>query len=100
MKNFTLRNKTDWAFITISDSHGVLVMIHSSFGSWGYNWASPGDDYVRFLKTTSVGYAFDKFSNTQRLAAAQRIINREFRDFQDFHGRFWNQIIEHLEKKA
>jgi hypothetical protein len=99
MKNFTLRNKTDWAFITISDSHGVLVMIYSSFGSWGYNWASPGDDYVRFLKTTSVGYAFDKFSNTQRLAAAQRSNKQRVSRFPGFPCQILEPNNRTLRKK-
>ena len=98
MKKIILRNKSDWAIICVDDSHGVLVMIHSSYGSWAFNWSSIGDDYIKFLETSDVHYTFNKFSNSLRLSASQKIQKREKIDYEFFYNTFWKMLIEKLKE--
>lgn len=95
-KTFLLRQKHDWAMITITEKFGLTLMIHSSYGNWAYTWAQPGEDAVKFLRTSNPDYMFTKFSNGLKLAVSGRIQKREYVSFIDFYSKFWSLLVDNL----
>lgn len=75
MDAYAIRKNLEWATICVVefpsrqvDSHksekycvyGGEILIHSSFGSYGYSWNNLGEPFRRFLVNVDFGYLFSK----------------------------------------
>lgn len=63
---YRVSNSGEWATITMFSwtgdaRHGGEILIHSSFGSWGYSWGNIGQSFAAFLLDVEFSYLFDKF---------------------------------------
>lgn len=98
-KTFLLKEKGDWALVSVSFDPGVTVMINSSLGAWCFTWGQPGEDPVRFLEEADVWYTYGKFSNTMKLGLPKRWQKQELEShYKFFYEKFWKKIIEELKK--
>lgn len=63
----------EWAYFHVNEwplregqkNKGFTLVIHSSFGTWGYGWSSPGCDWRTFLKNCNFDYLAEKLTTRE-----------------------------------
>jgi len=85
---YKVRNKYDWAFVTINEATGTF-MTEGSFGTYAYTWTAIGDqtlkqflaglDFDYFMSKTK-GLAYRVFDHDGTIAELRRIIKEARRE--------------------
>lgn len=59
IEEYLVKDEYDYAYFFVDTQNGVLSIV-SNYGSMGYRWEAPGNDFKKFLAEINIYYLMNK----------------------------------------